>query len=215
MLWSLRDLNHHVAPSRATRRGCCPLPPGVPQPSRRRLCFLLVAVLLHRPQPPRLGYSLHARAAYAGLLADRYLANALLVFYVRLPDHLPHALRMFDDLPRCDVVAHSSVLAAFLHAGLPRRALLQLRTMASGGYDADDDVTPSAHALSASAKACAVLHDLRAGACVHGTTVVRGYGDDGVVLRALADLYATRVRWATRGRRSRKCAHRTGYATRR
>jgi hypothetical protein len=106
------------------------------------------------------------------LLADRYLANALLAFYIRLPDHLPHALRAFDDLPLRDVVAHSSVLAAFLHAGLPRHALLQLRTMASDGYDTDDDVVPSAHALSASAKACVVLHDLRAGACVHGTTVV-------------------------------------------
>ena len=93
----------------------------------------LAAVLLHRPLPPRLGYSLHARAAYAGLLADRYLANALLVFYVCLLDHLPHALRAFDDLPLRDVVAHSSVLAAYLHAGLSRRALLQLRTMASGG----------------------------------------------------------------------------------
>ena len=132
----------------------------------------LAAVLLHRPLPPRLGYSLHARAARAGLLADRYLANALLAFYVRLPDHLPHALRAFDDLPLRDVVAHSSVLAAFLHAGLPRHALLQLRTMASDGYDTDDDVVPSAYALSASAKACVVLHDLRAGACVHGTTVV-------------------------------------------
>ncbi|OQU76896.1 hypothetical protein SORBI_3010G232700 [Sorghum bicolor] len=149
----------------------------------------LAAVLLHRPLPPRLGYSLHARAARAGLLADRYLANALLAFYVRLPDHLPHALRAFDDLPRRDVVAHSSVLAAFLRAGLPRRALLQLRTMAAGGYGADDDVAPSAHALSASAKACAVLRDLRAGACVHGTTVVRGYADDGVVLSALVDMY--------------------------
>ncbi|EER88637.1 pentatricopeptide repeat-containing protein At1g03540 [Sorghum bicolor] len=151
----------------------------------------LAAVLLHRPLPPRLGYCLHARAARAGLLADRYLANALLAFYVRLPDHLPHALKAFDDLPRRDVVAHSSVLAAFLRAGLPRRALLQLRTMASGGCgtDDDDDVAPRAHALSASAKACAVLRDLRAGACVHGTVVVRGYGDDGVVLSALVDMY--------------------------
>ncbi|CAD6336324.1 unnamed protein product [Miscanthus lutarioriparius] len=53
--------------------------------------------------------------------------------------------------------------------------------MASGGYGTDDDdVAPSAHALSASAKACAVLRDLRAGACVHGTVVV---------LSALVDMY--------------------------
>ncbi|CAL5048651.1 unnamed protein product [Urochloa decumbens] len=149
----------------------------------------LAAVLLHRPLPPRLGYCLHARAARSGLLADRYLANALLAFYVRLPGHLPHALRAFDDLPRRDVVAHSSVLAAFLRAGLPRRALLHLRTMAAGGIGADEGVAPSAHALSAAAKACAVLRDLRAGACVHGTIVVRGYGDDGVVLSALVDMY--------------------------
>jgi pentatricopeptide repeat protein len=60
--------------------------------------------------------------------------------------------------------------------------------MASGGYDAD---APSAHALFASAKACVVLHDLHTGACVHGsgTTVVRGYGNDGVVLSALVDMY--------------------------
>ncbi|KAG2607198.1 hypothetical protein PVAP13_4NG183233 [Panicum virgatum] len=147
------------------------------------------AVLLHRPLPPRLGYCLHARAARSGLLADRYLANALLAFYVRLPGHLPHALRAFDDLPRRDVVAHSSVLAAFLRAGHPRRALLHLRTMASGGCGADEGVAPSAHALSAAAKACAVLRDLRAGVCVHGTIFVRGFGDDGVVLSALVDMY--------------------------
>ncbi|RLM55476.1 pentatricopeptide repeat-containing protein [Panicum miliaceum] len=116
----------------------------------------LAAVLLHRPLPPRLGYCLHARAARSGLLADLYLANALLAFYVRLPGHLLHALRA---------------------------------TMASGGCGADEGVAPSAHALSAAAKACAVLRDLRAGACVHRTIVVRGFGDDGIVLSALVDMY--------------------------
>ncbi|KAJ1259885.1 hypothetical protein BS78_10G190100 [Paspalum vaginatum] len=149
----------------------------------------LATLLLHRPLPPRIGYCLHACAARAGLLADRYLGNALLAFYVRLPGHLPHAVRTFDDLPRRDVVAHSSIVAAFLREGLPRSALLHLRTMASGGYGADVDVAPSAHALSASVKACAVLRDLRSGLCVHGTVVVRGYGDDGVVLSALVDMY--------------------------
>ncbi|KAK3134086.1 hypothetical protein QOZ80_6AG0544850 [Eleusine coracana subsp. coracana] len=144
----------------------------------------LAAVLLRRP-PPRFGSCIHAHAARSGLLADRYLANALLAFYLRLPGHLPHALRAFDDLPRRDVVAHSSVLAAFVRDGQPRCALACLRTMVAGA----DDVAPSAHALSASAKACAVLRDLRAGACVHGTIFVRGYGDDDVVLSALVDMY--------------------------
>ncbi|XP_062186010.1 pentatricopeptide repeat-containing protein At1g03540-like [Phragmites australis] len=53
-----------------------------------------------------------------------------------------------------------------------------------------DDVSPSAHELSAAAKACAVLRDLRAGACIHGSVVVRGYGDDGVVLSALVDMHS-------------------------
>jgi pentatricopeptide repeat protein len=144
----------------------------------------LAAVLLRRP-PLRLGSCIHARAARSGLLADRYLANALLAFYVRLPGHLPQALRAFDDLPRRDVVAHSSILAAFLHAGQPRRALDSLRAMVAGA----DAVAPSAHALSAAVKACAVLRDHRAGACVHGTIFARGYGDDGVVLSALVDMY--------------------------
>ncbi|VAI78671.1 unnamed protein product [Triticum turgidum subsp. durum] len=144
----------------------------------------LAAVLLRHP-PPRLGYCLHARAARAGLLADRYLANALLAFYVRLPRHLPHALRAFDDLPQRDVVAHSSILAAFLRAGLPRRALQSLRSMAAGA----DGVSPNAHALSAAVKACAVLHDRNAGACVHGSILVRGFNDDDIVLSALVDMY--------------------------
>uniref|UniRef100_A0A0E0LDG5 Uncharacterized protein n=1 Tax=Oryza punctata TaxID=4537 RepID=A0A0E0LDG5_ORYPU len=145
----------------------------------------LAAVLLRHP-PPRLGYCLHARAARAGLLANRYLANALLAFYVRLPRHLPHALRAFDDLPRRDVVAHSSILAAFLRAGMPRRALASLRAMLTG---ADDDVSPNAHALSAAVKACAVLRDRNAGACLHGSVLVRGFGDDDVVLSSLVDMY--------------------------
>ncbi|XP_062178713.1 pentatricopeptide repeat-containing protein At1g03540 [Phragmites australis] len=144
----------------------------------------LAAVLLRRP-PPILGYCIHARAARSGLLADRYLANALLALYVRLPGHLPHALRAFDDLPRRDVVAHSSILAAFLRAGHPRRALLSLKSMVAGA----DGVSPTAHALSAAAKACAVLRDRCAGACVHGTVVVRGFADDGVLLSALVDMY--------------------------
>ena len=42
---------------------------------------------------------------------------------------LPAAARLLlgsDDLPRRDVIAHSSVLAAFLRAGYPWRALLHL-----------------------------------------------------------------------------------------
>ena len=42
---------------------------------------------------------------------------------------LPAAARLLlgsDDLPRRNVVAHSSVLAAFLHTGYPWRALLHL-----------------------------------------------------------------------------------------
>ncbi|KAL6639737.1 hypothetical protein ACP70R_022559 [Stipagrostis hirtigluma subsp. patula] len=105
----------------------------------------------------------------------------LLAFYVRLP----HALRVFDDLPRGDVVAHSFILAVFLRAGLLRQALRSLRAMVAG----EDGVSPSAHALSASAKACFVLRDHRAGACVHGAVVVRGFEDDGVVLSALVDMY--------------------------
>ncbi|KAL6603837.1 hypothetical protein ACP70R_044198 [Stipagrostis hirtigluma subsp. patula] len=165
-----RLLDSHDLPAAARLAATCPLS--------------LAAVLLRRP-PPCLGYCLHARAARAGLLADRYLANALLAFYVRLPAHLPHALRAFDDLPRRDVVAHSSILAAFLRAGLPRQALRFLRAMVAG----EDGVSPSAHALSAAAKACAVLRDRCAGACVHGAVVVRGFGDDGVVLSALVDMY--------------------------
>ncbi|KAI4971051.1 pentatricopeptide repeat-containing protein At1g03540 [Hordeum vulgare subsp. vulgare] len=144
----------------------------------------LAAVLLRHP-PPRLGYCLHARAARAGLLADRYVANALLAFYVRLPRHLPHALRAFDDLPHRDVVAHSSILAAFLRAGLPRRALQSLRSMVAGA----DGVTPNAHAFSAAVKACAVLQDRNAGACVHGSIIARGFNYDDIVLSALVDMY--------------------------
>uniref|UniRef100_A0A0D9WS28 EMB2261 n=1 Tax=Leersia perrieri TaxID=77586 RepID=A0A0D9WS28_9ORYZ len=146
----------------------------------------LAAVLLRHP-PPRLGYCIHALAARAGLLADRYLANALLAFYVRLPRHLPHALRAFDDLPRRDVVAHSSILAAFLRAGLPRRALASLRAMLAD--DDGDGVSPNAHALSAAVKACAVLRDRKAGACLHGSILVRGFDDDDIVLSALVDMY--------------------------
>uniref|UniRef100_A0ACD5WXP4 Uncharacterized protein n=1 Tax=Avena sativa TaxID=4498 RepID=A0ACD5WXP4_AVESA len=144
----------------------------------------LAAVLLRHP-PPRLGYCLHALATRAGILADRYVANALLAFYVRLPRHLPDVLRAFDDLPRRDVVAHSSILAAFLRAGLPRRALHSLRSMIAGA----DGVCPSAHALSAAIKACAMLRDRNAGACVHGSILVRGFNDDDIVLSALVDMY--------------------------
>ncbi|KAL6598506.1 hypothetical protein ACP70R_046205 [Stipagrostis hirtigluma subsp. patula] len=90
-------------------------------------------------------------------------------------------IAVFDDLPRGDVVAHSFILAVFLRAGLLR----SLRAMVAG----EDGVSPSAHALSASAKACFVLRNHRAGACVHGAVVVRGFGDDGVVLSALVDMY--------------------------
>ncbi|KAL5224087.1 hypothetical protein ABZP36_010726 [Zizania latifolia] len=144
----------------------------------------LAAVLLRHPTPS-LGYCLHARAARAGLLADRYVANTLLAFYVRLPHHLPHALRAFDDLPHRDVVAHSSILAAFVRQGLPRRALAYLRSMLSGA----DGVSTNAHALSAAVKACAVIRDHNAGACLHGSILVRGFGGDDIVLSALVDMY--------------------------
>uniref|UniRef100_A0A0E0ABT4 EMB2261 n=1 Tax=Oryza glumipatula TaxID=40148 RepID=A0A0E0ABT4_9ORYZ len=175
----LLDSGDLAAAARLAAAGAGPSSSSSPSP------VSLAAVLLRHP-PPRLGCCLHGRAARAGLLADRYLANALLAFYVRLPRHLPHALRAFDDLPRRDVVAHSSILAAFLRAGMPRRALASLRDMLAG---ADDDVSPNAHALSAAVKACAVLRDRNAGACLHGSVLVRGFGDDGVVLSSLVDMY--------------------------
>nr|ACN85298.1 EMB2261 putative [Oryza coarctata] len=174
----------HLAVLRLLDSGDLPAAARLASAARPSSPVSLAAVLLRHP-PPRIGYCLHARAARAGLLADRYLANALLAFYVRLPRHLPHALRAFDDLPRRDVVAHSSILAAFLRAGMPRRALSSLRSMLAGA----DDVSPNAHAFSAAVKACAVLRDRNAGACLHGSILVRGFGDDDIVLSALVDMY--------------------------
>ncbi|XP_062193548.1 uncharacterized protein LOC133896938 [Phragmites australis] len=71
------------------------------------------------------------------------------------------------------------------HLRPPWRAFLSLKSMVAG----TDGVSPNAHVLFAAAKASAVLHDRCAGTCIHGSVVVRGYGDDGVVLSALVDMY--------------------------
>ncbi|OAY78436.1 Pentatricopeptide repeat-containing protein [Ananas comosus] len=131
-----------------------------------------------------LGLQLHARVLKSGLDSDRFVGNSLLSLYFKLSHgDLSLARRAFDSLPLPDVVSCTSIISGYARAGEPAESLRLFASMPSFGAD------PNAFTLSAAAKACSDLGDVRLGGSVHGMVVARGFESNLVIASALVDMY--------------------------
>ncbi|XP_078439872.1 pentatricopeptide repeat-containing protein At4g14050, mitochondrial-like [Wolffia australiana] len=133
---------------------------------------------------PRHGQPAHACFIKLGLLSNLLCANRLLDLYFKC-GLLPHAERLFDEMPRRDLFSWSTLLAAIAQSDHPHRAISLAPSMALV-----DGVSPDGFVFSAVAKACARSGALRHGRQLHARFSVSPFGADDVVKAALVDMYS-------------------------
>ncbi|MQM05891.1 hypothetical protein Taro_038706 [Colocasia esculenta] len=130
-----------------------------------------------------LGVQLHTHVLKSGLDADRFVGNSLLALYFKLCPDIDVTRKVFDELPIRDVVAWSSMVSGYIHAGRPGEAVGLVKVMWAL------DVDWNAFTLSSGIKACSEMGDLMLGRCFHGVVIAQGYDLNDVISSALIDMY--------------------------
>ncbi|CAO1942118.1 unnamed protein product [Urochloa humidicola] len=123
----------------------------------------------------------HAAAVKAGHAADVFLSNHLIVSYAG-SGHLEAARRVFDGMPRRNLVSWSALISCCTRSGRPDLALeLFART---GGT-----LRPNEHVYASAARSCAALRALAAGAQVHAGAVKSGLLGASFVANSIVTMY--------------------------
>ncbi|XP_020086106.1 pentatricopeptide repeat-containing protein At3g62890 [Ananas comosus] len=143
------------------------------------LPFLLSSLLPLYPSSLALRlFSHHAR------LPDLASFNSLLAAHLR-SGPLDRALRLFDQMPRRDVVTWTCVIHGLARRGDCRGALRVFRAMLESGAAAQ----PNRHTLTSVLYACAKLGALEQGEWAHAYAERRGMALDAVLGTSLVDMY--------------------------
>ncbi|XP_002964616.2 pentatricopeptide repeat-containing protein At3g12770 [Selaginella moellendorffii] len=130
------------------------------------------------------GRKIHALISSRGTELDLSLQNALLTMYARCKC-LDDAAKIFQRLPRRDVVSWSAMIAAFAETDLFDEAIEFYSKMQLEG------VRPNYYTFASVLLACASVGDLRAGRAVHDQILGNGYKITLVNGTALVDLYTS------------------------
>ncbi|MQM05504.1 hypothetical protein Taro_038321 [Colocasia esculenta] len=131
------------------------------------------------------GRIVHDRAARCGLDGDPFVANCLVAMYAKC-GHLGPARRLFDQMPRKNVVSWTTAIAMYLHAGFPHDALDLYRSM----RNFDGGVKPNAFTYTVALSCCAKAGDLETGIRIHRDVLQDGCELDDFVIAALIDMYS-------------------------
>ncbi|XP_056862986.1 pentatricopeptide repeat-containing protein At5g39680-like isoform X2 [Raphanus sativus] len=156
---------------------------GEPQPNE----FVATVVIKSCSSSGRIqeGKQCHGCFLKHGLTSHEYVRNTLLYMYSSCSG-TREAIRVLDDLPRCDLLAFNSALSGYLeHGGALEEGLEVLRKMAIGDL-VWDEVT-----YMSSLKLCSSLRDLEIARQIHSRMVRLGFccGDDVNVSGALVNMY--------------------------
>ncbi|XP_024316851.1 putative pentatricopeptide repeat-containing protein At5g52630 isoform X2 [Brachypodium distachyon] len=132
----------------------------------------------------RLGRCLHARLVLSGAAAaSTFLANHLITMYSHCAD-VPSAVRLFDAMPRPNLVSWTTLVSGLTQNSMHRDALAAFSSMCRAG------LVPTQFALSSAARAAAALAARHAGAQLHCVGVRLGFDAELFVASNLADMYS-------------------------
>ncbi|KAE8724019.1 CYP704C1 protein [Hibiscus syriacus] len=163
----------------------------------------------------RVGCSIHGEAVKFGWFCDVYVQNSLVSFYSEC-GFLNSARKLFDEMPKRDVVSWNSIIIGYLRGGnldmalelfrrMEKRNIISWNSMITGfvqgrrGKEAlqlfhemqnssNDNVKPDKITMASVLSACAYLGAIAHGKWIHGY-LSRSVECDVVVGTALVDMY--------------------------
>lgn len=128
------------------------------------------------------GKSCHGFVIRMGFESDLSLMNSILNLYAKL-GAVEMAKRLFEVMPRRDVITWSCMVACYAQNGSPIEALNVYRRMDDVGLE------PNSVTLISSLQACALTLDLEEGKRVHELVIQKGLESELAVSTALIDMY--------------------------
>nr|CAD1830016.1 unnamed protein product [Ananas comosus var. bracteatus] len=182
------------------------LPPPLPPPPPRPLPLPPPPLLPHAPRllppnrftfplllsalsEPRHGLMVHTHVVKSGFGRDLFVRNSLLRLYCCREGDMAAAHQVFDEMPRRDVVAWTTLITGYKNCGRPDDALarfsLLMELSASGAAPAPNRVT-----MVGALGACAARGAVDVGARIHDYVRARRWELDVVLGTALVDMYA-------------------------
>eukprot|EP01018_Ginkgo_biloba_P032087 Gb_22769 [translate_table: standard] len=129
------------------------------------------------------GKLIHIHMRERGIEPDNFLGNILLTMYAKCGS-LVDARKVFDQMPKRNVVSWTVIIAAYARHGYSEEALTLFYQMQSTG------VQPNPFTFATVLPACANLADLEQGKEIHKEIVRIGFQSDAFVGNALVDMYA-------------------------
>ncbi|XP_031486334.1 pentatricopeptide repeat-containing protein At3g24000, mitochondrial-like [Nymphaea colorata] len=131
----------------------------------------------------REGKSVHGNLIRNHVEPDMHLYNCLIGMYAKF-GLMPHARKMFDSMPRRDVVSWNSLFSGYVAECRGDEAITLFCNMVETG------IQPNEFALATGLKACALCFEAGMGELLHAHALKRGFLADVVVGCALVDLYS-------------------------
>ncbi|KAL1214007.1 putative pentatricopeptide repeat-containing protein [Cardamine amara subsp. amara] len=126
---------------------------------------------------------LHGYVIKHGFVSDTRLSNSLMRFYKR-NDSLEDAHKLFDEMPDPDVISWNSLVSGYVQSGRFQEGLCLFLDLHRS------NVFPNEFSFTAALAACARLHLLLLGGCIHSKIVKLGIEKDNVVVgNCLIDMY--------------------------
>ncbi|XP_020106397.1 putative pentatricopeptide repeat-containing protein At3g25060, mitochondrial [Ananas comosus] len=129
------------------------------------------------------GEEIKNRAADLGYRYDVFVCSSLLNLYAKC-GKMDDAVKVFDEMPKRDVVSWTTMITGFVNAGEPLEAIGMYKRMRLEGMEGDGI------AMVGLVQASAALGDVRMGCSVHGYMVRREINLDVLVETSLVDMYA-------------------------
>ncbi|KAM7259231.1 hypothetical protein ACFE04_014972 [Oxalis oulophora] len=125
----------------------------------------------------------HANIVKLGFINDTFTANNLINCYVRCRE-IEHGRKLFDEMAEPNVVSWTSLIAGYVNAGCPKKALFLFGKLVEGG-----NVMPNEFTLATVINSCSVLAHLEVGKKIHARVEIMGFQGNLVVCSSLIDMY--------------------------
>lgn len=127
--------------------------------------------------------SVHAHIIKTGMLQDLYLMTFVVNVYGKC-GVMEYARKVFDELPRKNVVTWTSLMSGYVHNGQPEFAIWVFHEMLElGAY-------PTNYTLGIILNACSSSYGIQSGKQIHGYIVKYGIEHDTSIGNALCSLYS-------------------------
>ncbi|KAJ0978491.1 hypothetical protein J5N97_013965 [Dioscorea zingiberensis] len=138
------------------------------------------------PSLPRLAEEMiHCFVMRRGFDADLFVSNGLITLYAKFDD-LVSARKVFDEMPKRDIVSWNSIISGYSQAGYDEECLKLYSEM---GRDLDG-VMPNGVTVASVLHSCSQLKDLAFGMSVHQLAVENDVEMDLVVWNSIVGFYA-------------------------